>query len=401
MNFDPTMVCDQRWKYGNRLNVTPHLRSILDGLMLGDGYYGSDSRLSAHLQIGQSIDHVGWIDALERELSLSGMKLRRSVRTPSGQQFFRDKPITRQEFVSLTSIAYRDLKIERLRWYPAGKKIVPRDLDVSNPIVLANWHMGDGTVTIAKHARPRLNVVLCTNGFTVDDVLWLKEQFQAKLNIHSNVILQRGDQPVINIHHKSAAKFIEIVRPHLVECFGYKAPPDPWTPRTCETCGDVVPMNSRFCSIHLAGYMKEYYRDWAQNNRDGMRAASRRHYARHRDQILAKKREEDHAKRSFNPEPSRAKNRLTYKRRMERVASDPKLRESYREKINDYLAGYREKNRDKLRLVDQRAKAKKRQRMLLDPEFAASERAKKRAWSVMSRAKKLQNQADMATVGGT
>ena len=76
-------------------------------------------------------------------------------------------------------------KQQRKRWYPEGKKIVPKDLELTN-LTLATWYMDDGCLVKRKSPKHKPNVVFSTNGFLHKDVLFLSELLKEK-NIYNVV----------------------------------------------------------------------------------------------------------------------------------------------------------------------------------------------------------------------
>jgi len=124
---------------------------------------------------------------------------------------------------------------ERMRWYPNGKKIIPKNL-VLNPVVLAHWYMGDGSVSVPKG---RLQVRLHTNGFMDSDVTFLIKMMHKQFGLQGFITHWRG-QPIITFQHKNASKFISLVKPFLVPSFIYKAPNNPWVPPRCQKCGETI-----------------------------------------------------------------------------------------------------------------------------------------------------------------
>ena len=116
---------------------TEYQKSIVVGLLLGDGYLYENGRL----QVEQSKQHQQYVDWLYNKLmNLASGKISSVTRV---------HPKTQKESFSCrfyTKTLFRDL--ESIFYTSAGgkrKKVVPRDLEeLLNPIVLAIWFMDDG-----------------------------------------------------------------------------------------------------------------------------------------------------------------------------------------------------------------------------------------------------------------
>jgi hypothetical protein len=72
----------------------------------------------------------------------------------------------------------------RKKWYPNGKKIVPRDL-VLTPLILLIWFLDDGNA--GKNENNVLGMKLSTNGFTKDDTQFLANLLTKRYNCYFGV----------------------------------------------------------------------------------------------------------------------------------------------------------------------------------------------------------------------
>jgi hypothetical protein len=151
------------------------------------------------------------------------------MKRPARDNYVNDKKIHSQDFTLCRTPAYRTLLAEHCRWYKCGRKRVPRDIDLSDPVLLAQWYMGDGNV-YAEKRRGVVEVALNTQGFPLVDVRWLASEFAAKLNLRAFVkrtSIRRGRQPILALSCRSARKFVALVRPHICQVFAYKVPTQP------------------------------------------------------------------------------------------------------------------------------------------------------------------------------
>lgn len=232
-----------KWGYGNSFRMNEKLKAILDGIILGDGYYQAN-HLSAALVLGQRYDRREWLEQLRSMLSAEGVESSLSEIKEITRQLPNGKILRGQRGVVLRTRFYRTLLEERKRWYPGEKKTLPHDLDIGNPVTLAQWFMGDG------HCNASSKVVgISTHCFSEAEVQSLRRDISEKLYIKSYLCHWRG-YPVLQINNENAAKFIELVRPYTVSCFSYKIPKELWTPPRCVECGIEIPgmtRGARYC----------------------------------------------------------------------------------------------------------------------------------------------------------
>jgi hypothetical protein len=89
---------------------------------------------------------------------------------------------TNKQYTSyrIDSVSNFHLKELRQKWYPNGKKIIPRDL-VLTPEICYWWYLGDG-------CSGNNSISLCTNGFTIEDVEFLINKFP----VHCNLYIQKN-----------------------------------------------------------------------------------------------------------------------------------------------------------------------------------------------------------------
>lgn len=213
----------------------PALRPLFDGLLLGDGHCSKiiSGGLSCCFQMSQRHDRLAWLESVEKEMSKAGIESSIIFRPAQSRVLPNGKMLDGKPSYLLRTKCYRNLRALRLRWYPAGKKIVPPDLDLENAVLLAQWYMGDGGITDANGA-----ISLSTCCFSVAEVNWLSEELGKKHGLLASVQAS-GRYPSLFMYGRHAAKFLEIVRPNMVSCFDYKLKLE-WNPPICVSCGQVI-----------------------------------------------------------------------------------------------------------------------------------------------------------------
>lgn len=126
----------------NHMILNQQLLEYLNGELLGDGNLnpinGKNGITSVRYQHGSS--RKGYIEWLIRKLNELGMeqsgKINISIhRPPSAKRLCTT--------YGYSSKSYVELKKLYMKWYPKGKKIIPRDLKLT-PIIVRQWYIGDG-----------------------------------------------------------------------------------------------------------------------------------------------------------------------------------------------------------------------------------------------------------------
>lgn len=185
---------------------------IIDGVLLGYGQI--DPKGLLHLE--QSNVRKGWILQVRRHLKSVGcecklLKIGPRTRVIEGRKV-RSNPATH-----LYTPAYKEMQDQRARWYPRGKRHVPRDL-VLTPVVFNHWFCGDGTY------NTNGQLILCTNGFKKSDVDFLVERLALDLDVYScRGRTDRKGQYVIRFdRHDETMKLKELLDPLISKCCRYK-----------------------------------------------------------------------------------------------------------------------------------------------------------------------------------
>lgn len=197
--------------------ITDITKDYIDGLLLGDGYLSKAGKYSAHYRHACSIKSEIWIEKIKSDFENFGIS---STTTKYVVPFrkIKGKTIPPSKAIMLYTKCYEEFKIFRERWYPNGRKIVPRDISIM-PSLLANWYMGDGSYSI----KPP-NICLATHRFSKEDILWLIQKIYEKLSIKSYIRpVKDANQFFIQITKKAdIQKFLEYVKPYKTPCFDYK-----------------------------------------------------------------------------------------------------------------------------------------------------------------------------------
>lgn len=187
------------------------LAEILDGELLGDGSLIKPNRGDAYFTYTTSRrGYLEWLLGLLASFNLE----------PTGKGIYKAvggwSPRPSYQYVSKR---YPELTDSYWRWYPNGKKRVPKDL-VLTPITCLHWYLGDGSL---KNPLPTPYITLSTQAFTKEEVEFLVSMLneivgEARIGKHPS-------GPVIIMGSKAARKFLEYIGPcpePIQHIYGYK-----------------------------------------------------------------------------------------------------------------------------------------------------------------------------------
>ncbi len=211
-----TRISGKNIRYYKEENVnylSPRFREIVDGVVISDGYIGMRKRKITDdvgcLTITQSIKHRDFLEFIKKELESVGIESKIIERNHHKE-------------VYLYTRWYSCFAVERKRWYPKGKKEIPKDL-VITPKMLAIWYMGDGSLFRRREGkRLYYGLILATHSFSFDDNLYLANILKKKYNLHFNIYRQKSYYYLSMTKRSSIKKFIDIVEPYIVNSFRYK-----------------------------------------------------------------------------------------------------------------------------------------------------------------------------------
>jgi len=202
-------------RMANRVDLSEEAKSFLDGELLGDSSLAARCPYSA--RIVRSCKHREALEWFAEELAGYGIEQSGCI--------FRNEHARKGTVVVVwvyKSRNYRELAAWRERFYPAGKKRVPRDVRL-DPISLRQWYIGDGMIWNMKGCSSKIQ--LCTDAFPEQDVLFLVDELK-KLGFKTSYY--RGRNRII-ISSKSVKDFLDYIGPcpePLEPFYGHK-----WRPR--------------------------------------------------------------------------------------------------------------------------------------------------------------------------
>lgn len=202
----------------NHIILNSKLLEYVDGELLGDGYIGENKnkrRKGNYGKVSSAFyrhsskykEYVEWLAQIFSSLGLEYGEIRKRIHKNTKSYTY-------------TSRAYPELIDIRKRWYPNGKKIVPRDIKLT-PIITRQWYIGDGHIDSDRHT-PRISLFTCA--FDISDVNFLKQELE-KIGIYC-IIWYHRKYPYLQINDKQAIinffNYIGKCPEEIKDIYGYK-----------------------------------------------------------------------------------------------------------------------------------------------------------------------------------
>jgi DNA-binding transcriptional regulator WhiA len=207
---------DMGCKSENILKSNPHifnnLKDYIYGLLISDGSIPYNIQCNTTSQYQQSCRYSEWIKMIGDVFKSNNINYNISKILP--KKGF--KSCNEQTFIS--TACYTEFKLLRNIWYPDEIKVVPDDFKLS-PICVNNWFLGDGNCS--KNGNGYM-IQLATNGFIKDDVIFLCDILNNKLDLkaHTN---KAGTIQITN--YSGVSKFLNYINScDIPECYSYKFP---------------------------------------------------------------------------------------------------------------------------------------------------------------------------------
>ncbi len=189
----------------NHCNLSFEAVEWINGELLGDGSLESPHLTSANFS--HTSKYLEYAKYVSTTLASFGVQ-------QSGKLRERYTEGVKGHIYRYRSLAYVELLPHRMLWYPEGKKVVPKQVQLT-PLTCKQWYIGDGYL---QRGEAGSGIVLSTQGFPENDVKWLVTQL-IKLGFSA------ARQPSINtirIYTRSVRNFLEFIGECPVVCYKYK-----------------------------------------------------------------------------------------------------------------------------------------------------------------------------------
>jgi len=193
-------------KQGNNCSLPNKAKQWIDGELLGDAYLRSQSKYSASFSYGSK--YKEYINYISDTLKSFGIKQSGGIH----KRYYKKGNCYTYNY---SSLSYIELLPIRKRWYPQGKKIIPKDIRLT-PLICRQWYIWDGYLQHRKERKPSIELSTC--GFLITDVKWLVKKL-IELGFKAT---RWANHNSIGISVYSTKQFLNYIGKCPVKCYQYK-----------------------------------------------------------------------------------------------------------------------------------------------------------------------------------
>ncbi len=206
------------WRRNQPITTDKYFDDLMAGLLLSDGALVNSGSYSARYV--HTCQYKGYLEFIRDEFKKYGVECGPIYSGESRAHFKGRDEGPLYVFHKLQSRLYSELRLLRDKWYPDGKKIVPRDIDYRSPVVWLHEYIGDGSIS-STNGFP--SIIFSTQGFIEDDVDFLASELCA-IGVPAHTV-NRGGLFAIRINKDDVNKFLEFIGPipqEISHLYGYK-----------------------------------------------------------------------------------------------------------------------------------------------------------------------------------
>jgi len=194
---------------GNHCNLSQEAIEWIQGELLGDGCLCSRYINSASFVYGSK--YLEYCQYISDTLKSFGIKQVGKINKSCNKRW------GREESYKYCSHTYSELLPIYKKWYPEGKKIIPKDMKLT-PMTCRQWYIGDGNLAHYKNITRRPRISLATCGFSISGVEWLIKQL-IELGFKAT---RWPAHNIIGISAYSTKQFLDYIGNSPVSCYDYK-----------------------------------------------------------------------------------------------------------------------------------------------------------------------------------
>ena len=203
-------------KQQNNINNPPKefvinkaVKSFIDGLLLGDASIPRRKDGIKPRSFTQACKHKEYLDYIRNRLNNLGI-----LSSPILSRWINDDRCKNKGYNQhfLQTRRYKTFEIFRGRWYPKGKKIIPRDILITQETLL-QVYICDGNFY--------REIRLCLDAFDKEEIYFLKDLIEKKLEIKLRATkINQGYE--LFIKKSDTNRFLNYLGKPPVECYAYK-----------------------------------------------------------------------------------------------------------------------------------------------------------------------------------
>lgn len=201
------------------MKISKTQKSIIYGLVLGDGYLQKTGEKNARLRIEHSYkqkDYIDWLyEKLENIFAVRPAKITRiHPKTKKNYQYYRLQSNSSPVFGKIRKCFYKN-----------NQKIIPENISnlLKYNLSLAVWYMDDGY-----YYRRDKSAHIYLPKLTAEDQKMLLVCLQNNFTINAKIYCRPDRKSCqLNFTGKDKNKLFDLIRPHILPLFNYKITSNP------------------------------------------------------------------------------------------------------------------------------------------------------------------------------
>lgn len=201
-------IKEGNWSFNKALpdRLSDEQIQVLIGGLLGDFYlYRYNRQINAGFEIRRATQDQEYLEEqfnLFKQFCSTGIKDRNRFDKTTNKtycaKFFRTR-------AAEVFTPFKD------KWYPKGKKIIPKDL-ILTPLICAIWFCDDGHVKRYGKNKDKLEIRIATNGFKKSEVKFLINLLQKEIDSKFTMYGNPNKGYYIWASHETAIKYINYIK---------------------------------------------------------------------------------------------------------------------------------------------------------------------------------------------
>lgn len=198
---------------------------MINGLLLGDACISIQENRNGRFSLIQAKKTEQLVLTAAYHFADIGLHYNYMERKPSNvQRYGKFSKCNAQNSCRIQSGNSKIFTEMREKWYPFGKKIVPKDIEL-NAKLCAFWFMTDGSSIWQRNRKDlRVHVTFYTDGFSLEDCNFLLQKLK-DIGFEHSYLGNHHTKNHWTIHigrQKEVYTFMKMVEPYIIQCFDYK-----------------------------------------------------------------------------------------------------------------------------------------------------------------------------------